>query len=292
VTTSPADPGAPLGTSESAVTPRLVVGASVLGPAHIRLGLPNQDAIAWTPSSGGGDGLVVAVSDGHGAPEHFRSDAGSALAVAAALDKGKAFLLTDLAGEEALRALAAAIVATWHAGVEVDLARRPFSEAELLALERAAGPEVRAEVQAEPVLAYGATLLVALVEGDAATLLQLGDGDILSITDEGADWAIPPDPRLFGGVTTSLCLPEAEEDFRFGEVLSGPGGGYLLLATDGFRNAFADEESFLMVGPDVWRCAAEGGLDAVAENLGPWLEEAASYSGDDVTAAVVSLLPT
>lgn len=288
MTTSPADPGVSAGTPDA--TRRQVVGASVLGPAHIRIGLPNQDAIAWAPSSGAGDRLVVAVSDGHGAPEHFRSDAGSALAVAAALDEGHRFLLTDLAGEEALRALAASIVATWRAGVEVDLARRPFSEAELVGLERAAGQEVRAEVHAEPVLAYGATLLVALVEGDAATLLQLGDGDILSITDEGAAWAIPPDPRLFGGVTTSLCLPEAVEDFRFGQVLSGPEGGFLLLATDGFRNAFADEESFLMVGPDVWRCAGEGGLEAVAENLGPWLEEAASYSGDDATAAVVSLL--
>ena len=247
-----------MGTAEADLGPRRVVGASVLGPAHVRLGLPNQDAISWSPSSGAGDRFVVAVSDGHGAPEHFRSEAGSALAVAAALDEGESFLRTDLAGEQALRALATSIVTTWRAGVEVDLARRPFSETELVALQRAAGRESRAEVQAEPVLAYGATLLVALVETDAATLLQLGDGDILSITGDGPAWAIPPDPRLFGGVTTSLCLPEAVEDFRFGEVLAGPEGGYLLLATDGFRNAFADEESFLMVGPDVWRCAGGG----------------------------------
>jgi len=268
-----------------------VVGASVLGPAHVRLGLPNQDAIAWTPSSGAGDRLIVAVSDGHGAPEHFRSDAGSALAVAAALDEGSAFLDTDLAGEEALRGLAGSIVGAWRAGVEVDLARRPFSGAELDALERSAGREVRAEVESEPVLAYGATLLVALVEGDAATLLQLGDGDILSVTGNGCTWAVPPDPRLFGGVTTSLCLPEAAEDFHFGEVLADAAGGYLILATDGFRNAFADEASFLQVGADLLRFTSEGGLDAVAENLGPWLAEAASYSGDDVTAAVVSLAP-
>ncbi len=145
-------------------------------------------------------------------------------------------------------------------------------------------------MQGEPLLAYGATLLLALVADQRASLLQLGDGDILTVTPEGAAWAIPPDPKLFGGMTTSLCLPEASEDFRFGSARgSGVSPILLLLATDGFRNSFADEASFLMVGPDVWRCADEGGLAGVAKHLGGWLEEAASFSGDDASAAVVSL---
>ena len=54
-----------------------------IGSVHVRDGRPIQDAVrTWVE----GDSAVVAVADGHGHHEHFRSDVGARLAVDAAVD--------------------------------------------------------------------------------------------------------------------------------------------------------------------------------------------------------------
>src|SRR2546423_7592996 len=58
-----------------------VSGESVQGAAHASDGRPHQGAIAWTPPSGAGTRVILAVSDGHGRAPHFRSALGAALAV-------------------------------------------------------------------------------------------------------------------------------------------------------------------------------------------------------------------
>src|SRR5436309_2091126 len=66
-----------------------VIGKSIRGASHFRSGLPNQDAIGWSPESGAARELVIAVSDGHGSAKYFRSGTGAALAVQAALAEGQ-----------------------------------------------------------------------------------------------------------------------------------------------------------------------------------------------------------
>src|SRR3954453_19016059 len=56
-----------------------VVASTSKGISHQGMGTPNQDAVAAGP--GAGSSLAVAVSDGHGSPKCFRSDAGARLAV-------------------------------------------------------------------------------------------------------------------------------------------------------------------------------------------------------------------
>src|SRR5207302_11288553 len=58
-----------------------VSGESVHGASHASDGLPHPGAIAWTPPSGEGTRVILAVSDGHGRAQHFRSALGAALAV-------------------------------------------------------------------------------------------------------------------------------------------------------------------------------------------------------------------
>src|SRR5919204_1607971 len=58
-----------------------VGGESVPGAAPASDGLPTQGAIAWTPPSGEGTQVILAVSDGQGRATHFRSALGAALAV-------------------------------------------------------------------------------------------------------------------------------------------------------------------------------------------------------------------
>ncbi|HLJ07473.1 MAG TPA: PP2C family serine/threonine-protein phosphatase [Acidimicrobiia bacterium] len=260
-----------------------MVGASVIGPTHIRDGLPNQDAIGWHPPGGRGDALVVVVSDGHGARPHFRSGTGSALAVQVALDAGRAFLESPAPPDE----LPARIVDGWRAAVAVDLRERPFTDTELEVVELTHGGGVREAVEEDPLIAYGATLIAAIVDGPSALVLQLGDGDVLHATPAGVSQPLPADPRLYGGMTTSLCMPDAVGETRMVRVTAPAGeGGVLVMATDGFKNAYLDDASFLQVGPDIAR-AARAGPDGVAGQLGGWLAEAARHSGDDVSVAVI-----
>ncbi|HEU5002826.1 MAG TPA: PP2C family serine/threonine-protein phosphatase [Actinomycetota bacterium] len=274
-----------------------VVGASVLGPAHVRDGLPNQDALAWFPESGSGDRLVVAVSDGHGARLHFRSQTGSALAVATAVREGAERLPAfDPGGdpaldpEEFLAPMAEAVVRAWTALVLADVERRPFQEEELAAVDEHMGPGFRGEVEERPEVAYGATLLIALVAGPTAFFLQVGDGDILVTSAAGTVLPVPGDDRLQGGATTSLCLPGAEQDFRYGLWRPAePIPAVALLATDGLKNAFIDDEGFLEVGAGVREVVGKEGLAALGEMLPGWLSDAGAHSGDDATAAAVAL---
>ena len=61
------------------------LGASVPGAAHLRAGRPNQDALRWSPRSGQGSTLILAISDGHGGVRYARSHIGAALAVRTAV---------------------------------------------------------------------------------------------------------------------------------------------------------------------------------------------------------------
>lgn len=257
----------------------------------MRNGLPNQDMVAWRPVSGVGDRFVVALSDGHGGPRHFRSRLGSLVAVRAGLDRGGEFLdAFPVPGAQPAGTLAEDLVAAWERDVREALEAIPFSAEELDVLERREGPGARAAVVANPLLAYGATLIVALVCGRSGLVLQLGDGDVLVASPSGVHRPLPPDPRLFAGETTSLCMPEAWREFRSAPIApDADEEGLLLLATDGFKNAYLDDESFLQVGPDILTRIREGGMETVAANLEGWLSDAARNSGDDVSAAVVRL---
>src|SRR4051794_16276936 len=61
-----------------------IIGKSLVGATHARVGGINQDHLGWLPESGKGDRIMLAVSDGHGSPKSFRSDVGAEYAVKAA----------------------------------------------------------------------------------------------------------------------------------------------------------------------------------------------------------------
>ena len=120
-----------------------VIGRSVRGAAHVRAGLPNQDAIRWLPESGTGLPLILAVADGHGSARCFRSDVGSRLAVHTATEVVQESLenLPEAPSFSAVKRWAEdhlphEIVRRWRDAVAGDLLAGPFTSAEL---ERLAG---------------------------------------------------------------------------------------------------------------------------------------------------------
>ncbi len=275
-----------------------IIGETVPGASHIRAGIPNQDSILYVRESNRTLPIVLSVSDGHGSPKCFRSDRGSRFAV-----KKAAYLISeflderrgkfDLAEIESQKDyLAGEFVRRWRETVEADLKKEPFAEKEFENLEKKSDARARKLVEDNPLLAYGATSLSVAMEEDFILYLQLGDGDMLTVSETGeVTKPLPEDGRLLANETTSLCLPKAENDFRFlvQKISPEQSPAMILLSTDGYLNSFSSEAGFFQAATDIQdMLRAENGFDAVSENLKGWLEEATQMgSGDDCTVGII-----
>jgi len=258
-----------------------VAGQSVRGAVHERNGLPNQDAIHWLPASENASSIVLAVADGHGSARYSRSHIGARLAVESSTQLVHDFLNGQAGGDNlslikdaTQEWLPRALVRRWVELVTENLTSDPLGGAEV-----------------EPsVVAYGATLLVAAVTEHFALYLQLGDGEIITVSESGeVTRPLTKDDRLFGNETTSLCAPDAWHDFRvsfqpFGQTPPA----LILLSTDGYPNSFRHESGFFKVGSDILSMIREHGLDMVKDNLAGWLSDSTrAGSGDDVTLGIL-----
>ena len=279
-----------------------VIGKSVRGASHVRTGLPNQDSIRWLPESGTGLSLVLTVSDGHGSARCFRSSVGAGLATKTAAKVIPEFLESlpeppgFIAGPSAIKRWATEnlpreIVHRWREAVADHAFAHPLTDLERERLDAKVDVGKRRRVVLDPILAYGATLLTVVVAESFIFYLQLGDGDILTVSEMGevSRPPLPTDERLFANETTSLCSRDAWRDFRsYFQVISAPPPALILVSTDGYANSFRDEAGFLQVGADILEMIHSDGLDAVDENLETWLAEASQEgSGDDITLGIL-----
>jgi serine/threonine protein phosphatase PrpC len=273
------------------------VGKSVRGATHDRTGVPNQDAIHWLPKSGAGLPLIMAVADGHGSRRSFRSETGAHLAVETAVQVIHDFLRVQTQTESlsatkraAEEWLPVALVRSWLGVVASHLDEKPLSADELQLL---GADEAKSSVEVlrpNSHLAYGTTILVAAATTDFILYLQLGDGEILTVSSNGEVTSpLPKDKRLFANETTSLCSQDAWRDFRVCfQVISNAPPALILLTTDGYPNSFRDESGFFKVGSDILAMIRSGGLDMVSDHLESWLTESTyAGSGDDVTLGII-----
>jgi hypothetical protein len=258
-------------------TPRWqAAGQSVRGAAHERSGMPNQDAIHWL---GDGSLLVLAVADGHGSTRYPRSHVGASLAVETATQLVHDFLAgqsdaqnLSVVKRAAEEWLPRALVRAWQEAVGQHIKANPSSEGEL------------------DVTAYGATILTVAVADRFVLYLQLGDGEILTVNEQGTvSKPLIKDDRLFANETTSLCTPDAWSDFRVSfQPITHEHPALILLATDGYPNSFRDEAGFLKVGTDILQTIRAEGLGRVKDNLEVWLSDSTrAGSGDDVTLGIL-----
>ncbi len=269
---------------------------SVRGASHVRAGLPNQDSGYFFQEEGF---TVVAVADGHGSPKSFRSDLGSKMAVDAAVWCMTQFikkLESPPDGLPGIRRMAEnhlpiEIVREWIARVDRSLALAPWSEDEKKLVEQS-GASAWSAIEDNPRIAYGTTLLLVAVTPRHLFCFQIGDGDILAVAPDGktVERLIPHDAGLIANETTSLCMKEANKQFRFSfRYLSEQEPPRLImLSTDGYANSFDTPKAFEQVASDLLGIIVEKGFDAVCKKLPAWLEEASGEgSGDDVTVGVL-----
>ena len=276
-----------------------IIGETVPGASHIRAEIPNQDAILQVRESGRSLPIILSVADGHGSPKCFRSNYGSRFAVKKSAQIVGEFLderrgKFDLAEIETKGKdyLPKEFVKKWRKTVEYHLKNNSFTDEEFKKLEEKSGAGARKLIEENPLLAYGTTSLTVALEEDFVLYLQLGDGDILNVSETGeVTKPLPEDARLLANETTSMCLKDAEKDFRFfvQKISSEQSPALVLLSTDGYLNSFSDEAGFFQAGTDILNMlAAENGFGAVNENLKAWLEEATQMgSGDDCTVGII-----
>ncbi len=261
------------------------ITASVRGSSHERSGKPNQDSVRVQQVTGPIPGLIASVCDGHGGDRYVRSDIGSLYGVEVACEVGR-LALTDLGDSPAAEQIvdrlsghfATQIVSEWTRRVNDHVSANPFTAAE----RQVAGPSL----DGAPTVAYGATLLMAVFGPTWVGLLQIGDGDVITVTGDRVDSPVPGDTRLVANETTSLCLPLAAADSRCSAIV-GELPSLVTMTSDGYANSFASPTWRTDTALDMLKQVESKGLDGVETRLPGWLNDSATAGGDDVSMALV-----
>lgn len=275
-----------------------ILGKSVIGAQHAKKGLPNQDDIFWKQKEGTGVPLVMAVADGHGSETYFRSQVGAMCGVRVAERVTAQFLrglpdLSKLSDFSNIKYLAEQvprnILFEWREEVEKHWQEHPPSKEEWKWLMRKENGKAWQQISMNQTLPYGATLLTVLVTKYFIFYLQLGDGDILEVSEEGkVTRPIADDERLLANETTSLCTAKISDFRSHFKRLSDTSPALILVSTDGYANSFMNEQAFLKVGSDIWSMMREGGIEKVESDLESWLTTATKTgSGDDITLGIL-----
>lgn len=251
-----------------------IIGDSVQGASHKRNDKPNQDAWAFIQNE---TCTVLAIADGHGSSKHYRSEIGAKLAVQVALALLNDFAHADT-GDNARQIKQAAdyipsqLVQAWRAAVDED-------------------DNGETEDAKQRYSIYGTTLLAVLICADYALYLQIGDGDLLVLTEDGQlQSPLPKNNRLIANETYSLCEEKAlyhiELSLQFFDHKPLP--ALIFLATDGYANSFPDSIEFQQAVQDFQQQIITHGADKIQACLADWLNETSEQgSGDDVTVAMM-----
>lgn len=273
----------------------LCITNTVIGDSHIRKSVANQDAIKQTLIPGNCPMQVLAIADGHGSEHCFRSDIGSQFAIDVAIEmlteycqsinrrgiefygQKKSSILINSSLTNVRKNLIPTLIKSWKEKVETHLASNPIAE--------------NFKVD-DPFLLYGTTLVAVVMSDQFAMFLQLGDGDILTVSEDSiVDHLFVGASAKIGDETNSLCMVDAATLFEveirfFDQDFEIP--RTVLACTDGFSNAFKSEDSFRRAGVDFSTfLRTNEGVANVKESLEMWLREYSNYSGDDVSVGLI-----
>lgn len=264
---------------------RSVFGASVQGASHIRSGRECQDSLKKVILDE--DAVILAVADGHGSESCPYSKTGSFAAVNVFCKIMGDYLETYAGQTETLftflkregdTKIAQEIDAEWK--------RRILRLHKKCRREIPAGADGIKDRDAVYKL-YGSTLLGLVITGEFLFAFQLGDGDIMKVSESGVYSVIEAD-KILGTETHSLSKPESwkkaitlirkREENEENPVM-------YLLSSDGLSNSYKNEEEFQKTCADYYVLLKEHGVKAVSDRLKAWLQETSEMGcGDDITA--------
>ncbi len=253
-------------------------GCSRRGASHVRKDKPCQDSYAlWSGNTQEVSYMIAAVADGHGDHLHDLSQVGSFLATRVAMSE----LLSSCPDEELPDLFPQRITARWRSVVIADAEDRfgqPLQESDRDGMIRR----------------YGTTLLAARVSPQDIFLAQIGDGDILVLSDdERLSYPLATEPELIGLSTYSLSSRNAVELWKTARLPRGE-GGLLLMASDGLSDSFggSDHPEFQRFVRSLRARIDEFGIGKVVASLPGWLSQFSDQgSGDDITLVMADILP-
>ncbi|MDE6212613.1 MAG: protein phosphatase 2C domain-containing protein [Lachnospiraceae bacterium] len=264
---------------------RSVFGASVQGASHIRNGKECQDSLKKLQRDH--DTVILAVADGHGSDACPYSKAGSHTAVNVFckilgdyLDTyaGQPEMLFTFLKREGDTKIAREIDAEWkrrilriHTKQKRDIPKDTENNSDKDAVYRM----------------YGSTLLGLVLTEEFLFAFQLGDGDIIKVSETGIYHIIEGD-KILGTETHSLSKAESwkkavtfikkQKDDELLPVM-------YMLSSDGLANSYKNDEEFQKTCRDYYTLLNEHGVKAVSDNLKTWLQETSELGcGDDITA--------
>ena len=213
--------------------------SSKKGTVHTSNNLPCQDSYAISSEE---SPIVLSIADGHGGEVYCRSEIGSKIACDTAIDiikKGDYSNLPLLIKQE------------YDIRVKKHFEENPLTENETMLLGKHSYQ-----------IAYGATLLIAIIFDNKLSILQLGDGEIHAINSQGHFiTAIPEDEDCIGSFTSSMCYSEEKAIKHFRELDYPEKPALVILYSDGYRNKYSrpyELAEAIIAGADVSDVAQNG----------------------------------
>jgi len=217
---------------------------SVRGASHDRTGLVCQDSSAHKIT----DRYAIAVvADGHGSKKHFRSNVGSKFAVEATIEAIDTYF-EDYDSFVAnfpknhrmiIRNIQKQAILNWNVKVTEHLNANPVTEDE----KKPFSEEEFADIQPESY--YGTTLIAGVAAEDFTFGIQIGDGSLVAIFEDGE--AVMPmeyNEAAPANVTASMCNSNAAGYFS-GFYVDNKKLIAMYASTDGLYTSFGSEYDFL-----------------------------------------------
>ena len=272
---------------------------SIHGKKYRERGMPCQDSSDVLEFD---SVQTIAVADGHGGKDYFRSDTGSRLAIKATYEQVKVFCNGISEGEtfseNSIRNFEFKLWEEWQKAVKDDWIKNPVRVEEERwknVSDKYKARYISADEQYIPVT-YGTTLICAVSIGWQVLLVQIGDGSCVLLQQDGEfKVPMPPDNESFGYLTSSLCDVNGYKKFRHA-VLNCKEDSPLapvaiFLSTDGIDNCYpiGNNEKYLykFYANTVIDSTIKNGFrltrDSLCDKLLPYMTE--HGSNDDISLA-------
>lgn len=277
----------------------IIIGNSVRGASHIQHNIERQDSFLII------DGIhkhdrnsdyydqmpedvkIIAVADGHGSAACPYSKTGSQTAANVFCDLMAEFaakykedmnkLFITLSSEGEVNRIAKRIVMDWEKRI-LDVHKLNRREVSYDENNNADADAIWKQ--------YGTTLLGLFITEKFIFALQLGDGDINYVDEDGVSPVIEGD-KILGVETHSISKPSSWKKvltkvISIENTIDKP--CMYVLSTDGFVNSHSSEEEFHKTCMDYLSMIQQHGPETVDVNIPAWLSETSEKGcGDDIT---------
>jgi hypothetical protein len=217
---------------------------SVMGASHEKSGKVCQDSSDCKVAE---SYAIAVVADGHGSKKHFRSNMGSRFAVEATIETVDKFYEDTEEFEKnfpvnhkmIIKNIEKQIISVWDNKVTEHLKNNPVTDEE----KKDFTEEEFSEIAPESF--YGTTLIAAVAGRNYTFGMQIGDGSLVAIFEDGA--AVMPmeyEESAPANITASICNASASSMFNSfyiadKKLLS------VFVSTDGLYTSFGREADFL-----------------------------------------------